>query len=145
MNWGKSLLLIILVFCTFLIYSTYKIYNQVRTDLVTQLCSDHLESCEHRYIAMLNTKKDKSFRVANTEAFVVVELPKISTGQSISGEILFYCPYNAELDKRIQVVLDGHRQQIIPRSWLQGKAYIIKLGWKDHNEMHYDEKYIFLN
>lgn len=145
MNWGRTLLLIILLFSIFMIYSIIKINDKVRTDLVTQICADNLERCEHRYIAMLNAKKDNSFRVAKADPFVVVELPKVNRDKKITGEILFYCPYDADLDKRIQVVIDDKGQQLIPRSWLQGKTYIIKLGWRDHNEWHYDEQYINLN
>jgi len=145
MNWGKALLLIILVFCTFMIYSIYRINDQVRTDMITQVCADNLESCEHRYIAMQNAKKDNSFKVVKSGPFIVVELPKVKSGKQIKGQILFYCPYNSEYDKKIQIVIDGRNQQIIPASWLHGKTYIVKMVWRDHEEWHYDEKYIFLN
>jgi hypothetical protein len=145
MNWGRTILLIILLFCSFLIYSVTKINRTVRTDLITQVCADNLETCEHRYIAMQNARKDKSFRVAQADPFIVVELPRNNIDKHIVGEILFYCTYDATFDKRLQVQINGNNQQIIPRSWLEGKAYVIKINWKDHNEWHYDEKYIFLN
>ncbi len=145
MNWGRVLLLIILLFCIFLIYSINKINHQVRTDFVLTECGGNLENCEHKYIAMQKAKKDHSFRVAKADPFIVIELPKTEADEYITGEILFYCPYNAEFDKRVQVVVDSRGQQLVPRSWLQGKAYIVKIGWRDHGECHYDEKYILLN
>lgn len=144
MNRGKALLIIILVFCAFLIYSINKINHRVHTDFIAQIDIENYQRCKEQLISIENAQKDHSFKVVQADPFVVIELPKNDSDEHIVGEILFYCSYDADLDKHIQLVLDKNRQQLIPRSWLQAKGYLVKVGWIDHNEWHYDEKYIIL-
>jgi hypothetical protein len=109
-----------MLFCMILMYSIYQINRKVRTDMVSE-----------NY-------------VAEADPFVVVELPVKRFKNGVKGEIFFYCAYNADLDKKIQLATDAAGQQLIPQSWLSAKAYTIKMSWVDGGKTFYDEKNLLL-
>lgn len=94
--------------------------------------------------AKQRAKRIQPFKAARVDPFIVLELPAEQVKEQIRGEIFFYCVYNAELDKKIQLVTDAAGQQLIPRSWLPGKAYTIKMSWADGTHEFYDEKNLLL-
>jgi hypothetical protein len=144
MNWGKQPLILLACFCIALLYSIYQINESVRTDLVS---SDYVYEARHyqqKLEAIQHAKKVQPFKMAKADPFIVVELPDEHLKKEMRGEIFFYCVYNADLDKKVQLVTDASGQQLIPKSWLPGKAYIIKMSWEDGSKAFYDEKNLLL-
>lgn len=144
MNWGKQLIILLVLFCMILIYSIYQINRKVRTDMVSENYVEEALNYQKKIDAMQRAKRSSSFRMAKADPFVIIELPIKQFKNAVKGEIFFYCPYNADLDKKIQLVTDAAGQQLIPQSWLTGKSYTIKMSWIDGNETFYDEKNLLL-
>lgn len=144
MNWGKRLLVLLVIFCVVLIYSVRKINSSVRTDLVSENYEQEATNYQQIIIAKKNAQKIKSFRVADADPFVVIEIPKEQIKKKVNGELIFYCAYNSDLDKKLQLVTDAVGQQLIPRSWIKAKTYTIKLSWTDGITTFYDEKNLSL-
>lgn len=144
MNWGKQPIIMLMLFCMILIYSIYQINRKVRTDMVSENYVEEAQNYQEKIEATQRAKKDSSFRMAKADPFVVVELPKEHIKNGVRGEIFFYCTYNADLDKKIQLVTDAAGQQLIPQSWLSAKAYTIKMSWFDGDKTYYDEKKLLL-
>lgn len=144
MNWGKQLIILLVLFCMVLMLATYLINKTVRTDLVSHDYIQEANNYEKKMNAMHHAKMISSFKMAKADPFIVVELPTEHIKKGIKGEIFFYCAYNADLDKKIQLATDVVGQQLIPQSWLNGKSYIIKMSWVDGNEAFYDEKNLLL-
>ena len=94
--------------------------------------------------AIQRSKKISSWKMIKADPFIVVELPIEHIKNGIRGEIFFYCAYNADLDKKIQLVTDIAGQQLIPQSWLSAKSYIIKMSWIDGTDTFYDERNLLL-
>jgi len=144
MNWGKRSIILLMLFCIILIYSIYQINGKVRTDMVSENYAEEAQNYQEKIEAIQRAKKDSSFRMAKADPFVVVELPVKQLKNGVKGEILFYCAYNADLDKKIQLVTDATGQQLIPQSWLSAKAYTIKMSWVNGDKTFYDEKILLL-
>ncbi|MBW0161554.1 MAG: FixH family protein [Sediminibacterium sp. Gen4] len=144
MNWGKQPIILLMLFCMILMYSIYQINRKVRTDMVSENYVAEAQNYQMKIEAIQRTKKDSSFRMAKADPFVVVELPIKKFKNGVKGEIFFYCAYNADLDKKIQLATDAAGQQLIPQSWLSAKAYTIKMSWVDGGKTFYDEKNLLL-
>jgi hypothetical protein len=144
MNRGKQPIVLLMLFCMTLIYSIYQINRKVRTDMVSENYVEEAKNYQNRVEAIQRTKNSSSFRMTKADPFVVVELPIEQVKNGVKGEIFFYCAYNADLDKKIQLVTDAAGQQLIPQSWLSAKAYTIKMSWVDGNKSFYDEKNLLL-
>lgn len=140
MNWGRTLVVTLAVFCITLGTMMYSFTKLTKTDLVSKEYKKEQINYQAKMEAMRRANEIHPFKVATARPFVVLELPEEQQKKTITGEAFFYCAYDADLDQTVQLITDKLGQQLIPLSWMKAKKYIVKLTWTDGNKNYYTEK-----
>ena len=145
MNWGKKLLIIHAVFCIVLLSFMHTLTKEVKVSLVNK--DYRLEDKNYQQLieSKQRAKLISDFRIVKTGPFILLELPKEQLADNIRGEVFFYCVYDEQFDKTIQLVFNDQRQQMIPQSWIIGKRYKVKLNWHDGKHTYYTEHDLNMN
>jgi hypothetical protein len=145
MNWGYRIALLYTGFAL-LIFTMIVMTYQQRVDLVA---SDYYEQelkYQDRIDAINRTGKLKetvSWQVSETE--IKITFPSEMAGKKITGEVLFFCPSNAEND-RTEIIPDTKSATVnIPIHQLKKGAYKIQISWKEGMMDYYNEGFIQIN
>lgn len=140
MNWGNKLLLTFIVFG---IGMFYLVYRSVTTnfDLVEK---DYYKS-ELRYQQVIDAAArtnalPSALVLEQTEQGVHLQLPAEMKNKQLSGDILFYCAYDATRDRKITLQTDSNARQLIPLQEVKPGNYTVKINWTESGQTYYAEK-----
>jgi hypothetical protein len=142
MNWGNKLLLTFIVFATGMLYLVYRT-TQTRYDLVEK---DYYKS-ELNYQQIIdgtNEANGLTAQVALTqnEKGIQLQFPDEMKERNIIGDILFYCAYDKNKDKKFKLQIDKNAAQLFSPGSVKPGNYIVKINWKDDHKNYYSEKTI---
>lgn len=144
MNWGNKLILVFIAFAGLMFFMVYKAMH-TRYELV----SKEYYQDELRYQDKIDGKTNallvSDVRIDANDDHLILQLPKEMEGQSIKGDIWFYCKTDAIKDLRIPLTADQEGKQFISKKQLKANKYLLKLSWETIDKKYYSEKDIEMN
>ncbi|MFD2933483.1 FixH family protein [Spirosoma flavum] len=141
MNWGKSIILVFVLFAGFIGTLVYLMTRQ-HVDLV----SDNYYQNEIEYQQHIDRVANARHNSSTTMTYqadqqqVIFVLP--STLQK--GEITFYRPSDSQQDFRITIPAKHPTRQVIPTKALAKGNWRVQFTWSDGQLEYYKEEQIFL-
>lgn len=145
MNWGIKLMAVCVGFCFLLSLAIYILVKEIKVDLVSRQYREEEKNYQQVIEAKQKATQISAFRMYKADPFILLQVPKEQLKVKIKGKVFFYCVYDEQLDKTIQLEPDDFGQQIIPQSWIKGKRYTIKLNWNDGRDEFYAEQELNMN
>ena len=140
MNWGNKLLLTFIVFVAGM---GYLVYRSVNTNF--ELVDKDYYKNELQYQQIIDATHSanalsSSVQVTqNGEGKIVIELPAEMKDKAITGDIQFYCAYNAEMDKKFQLQLSDGFQVFNTKTVVPG-SYTVRINWSSEGKHYFSEK-----
>ncbi|WP_420150616.1 FixH family protein [Spirosoma sp.] len=141
MNWGKSIILVFVLFAGFIGTMVYQMTRQ-HIDLV----SDNYYQNELQFQQHIDRVANARHNLSTTMTYqadqqqVVFVLP--STLQK--GEITFYRPGDRQQDFRVKISAQHPTRQVIPTRSLAKGNWRVQFTWSDGQREYYKEEQIFL-
>lgn len=138
-SWGYRLLILFILFAGMIGWMVYRSFSTnielvekdyYKSELIYQDVIDGATNA-----AALSATP--SFHQIGSE--VVLELPAEMKNSTVSGNVLFYCAYDATKDKVFAVNTDHNGIQHFGKS-LQPAAYTVKIKWTANGKNYYCEK-----
>lgn len=144
MNWGHKLTIVITVFVSFMAYMLYKC---ITTDF--QLVEKEYYKSELKYQQVIDGSANAVALSRDVQVFkqnneVVIQLPDEMKKQTISGNLWFYCAYDASMDKKMAFTPNENGIQAFQLSDFKKGAYTLKIEWNNGNEQYYSEQQVKL-
>jgi len=145
MNWGNRL------FITFIIFGTgifYLVYRSMHTDF--DLVEKEYYKSELRYQDVIDGSNRANalsgpVMLQETGTGVLVQLPAEMKDQVITGTILFYCDYNARLDRKFELHINTGGLQVIEKKQIPPGSYTAKIDWNANGKNYHTEKIITIS
>lgn len=146
MNWGVKIAIGLSIFMgitiAMVIYSFQQDVHLVAEDYYKQEIAyqDQIEKIR-------NTQKlpeKPAIRYRNVDNIVEITFPTAFLSKKIRGEVVFFRPSNAGMDKKYEIKLDESGKQYINVASLINGNWKVKISWNDLNLDYYDEKDIFI-
>ena len=140
MNWGNKILLTFIVFGAGMFYLVYRSLS-TQYELVEK---DYYNS-ELRYQQVIDgtnrvNQLSSPVKVEQTANGITLELPSEMKNKTISGDIWFYCSYDAKRDKRFPLTITSEGSQLFPSSAILPGSYIVKINWDNEGNNYFSEK-----
>lgn len=144
MSWGNRILIAFILFVALIGTLVYKAVN-VKTELVA---SDYYNQ-ELKYQAKINGINNanaiSAVSIDQDNDKVTISLPAEMKGDSISGEVWFYCVTDAAKDRHIKLNITADGVQIISKKELAKGNMQLKLSWKAGDKDYYTERNLLIN
>ena len=140
MNWGNKLLLTFIVFGAGM---TYLVYRSVNTNY--ELVEKDYYKSELRYQQVIDgtnrvNQLSSAVKIEQTDAGITLELPDEMKEKNISGEILFYCAYDKEKDKKFSLQPKNDGIQVFEPTAISPGNYTVKINWSCEGKNYFSEK-----
>lgn len=145
MSWGKIILVVCGLFCFSLGAAMHLLVKKIKVDLVTKEYIAEAKNYQQVIDAKQRAQEISAFRMAKADPFIVLQVPHEHLQSGVKGEAFFYCIYDEQLDKTVQLVPDDRGQQMVPQSWIPGKRYKVKLSWHNGEQSFYTEHELNMN
>lgn len=144
LGWGGR---IAVLYGGFVILIVALVTGSMRQDF--QLVSTDYYGDEIRYQEVIDAGKNQAalsapVAIVADASNVNIELPQEFAGVSVTGEVHFYSPVNADWDKVIDMNI-SNKILSIPRTQLHTTRYKVKITWNADNKQYYQESEIALN
>ena len=145
MNWGYKLFFTFIVFA---ILMTWLVYRAFHTDF--QLVEKEYYKSELRYQEVIDGTNrvnalSSAVRLTVRNETIILQLPDEMRNLPVEGTIWFYCAYDGEKDKRLELKPDASGKQQIALTALQPGTYTAKIQWKQAGKDYYSERKLTLN
>jgi nitrogen fixation protein FixH len=72
-------------------------------------------------------------------------LPESLRNQNISGEVYFFCPSAAAMDKKVPIQLDSAGSMLLTTANMKPGLYKMEISWKANNADYFNESVIQLH
>ena len=144
MNWGKGIAIVIAIYCMGILFLVYK-----TTNVEFELVSEDYYAKELAYQEQIDKMKNTSSFGKDVEidvqiGSVVMKFPIEKATGPISGELLFFRPSDANLDRKLPLSLDSNGvMQVDTKEMLQG-IYNLQIEWQVGDLEFYSEETIYL-
>lgn len=130
MNWGRSLILVFVLFAAFMVFLVYRASN-THFDLVSK---DYYKD-ELRYQDKINglqhvAKLSSPVQMEVNNQMLHIDLPAEMRGKSIRGELWLYCKTDAGKDVRLPISADTSTSFSIQLAGRLPGTYLAKLHWE---------------
>ena len=141
MNWGNKLLVTFIVFGAGMLYLVYRSFS-TNFDLVekdyykTELRYQEVIDATNSANALASTVKMEQTKEGN----IVLQLPDEMKNKTISGDIWFYCAYDAAKDKKFELKTDKKGTQSFQLNTIKPGNYTVRINWTDSGKKYYTEK-----
>ncbi len=137
LHWGNGIIFSFILFCGFIVYLVIRSFQQ-EFHLTSENYYQQELAFQNQIKARQNTSNLKVLPAFSSEGGTIT----LSMNAVPSfGEILFYRPDNANLDKSYKI---SEIKTIIPKSELTAGRYIAKLSWREDNVDYYFEKEVVI-
>ena len=130
MNWGRSLILVFVLFAAFMAFLVFRASN-THFDLVSKdyykdelRYQDKINGLQHA--AMLSSPVQMQIN----NQMLNIDLPAEMKGKTIQGELWLYCKTDAGKDARIPIHVDSITSFSIQLSGRPPGTYLAKLHWE---------------
>lgn len=143
LHWGWGLFiaytLFVIVTVWFVFFTTHQDEDLVTQDYYEKTLTYEQHIDEQR--RALKLKDPVTWKLDSHHTNITFNYPV----QGVKGQILFYRPSDARLDKKISITPDGkNRQEISLRSFDRG-LWEIKVNWKANGKTYYQQARLVLN
>ncbi len=140
MNWGNKILLTFIVFGAGMFYLVYRSLS-TNYELVEK---DYYKS-ELRYQEVIDgsnrvNQLSSPVNIEQTANGISLELPTEMKNKTISGDIWFYCSYDAKKDKIFPLAITTEGKQLFPLSAILPGSYTVKINWYNEGINYFSEK-----
>ncbi len=140
MNWGNKLLVAFVAFAGMMSVLVYKSFN-TNFELVEK---DYYKS-ELKYQEVIDgTKRANSLsnavKFSQNGAAVSLQMPNEMRSASVTGNVWFYCAYNAKQDKKYELKTNEEGLQNFPDKTVLPGNYLVKVSWVKDGLNYYAEK-----
>ncbi len=142
MNWGKSLIIVFIIFMSGIGYLAYR---------TTQTNFDLVENDYYKQELSYQQKIDKATEANNlseqisivqTKDGIKMQLPVDMKDKKISGEVWFYCAYDKNRDKKFNIETDTALTQFFSNEQITPGNYTVKINWNGDQKSYYSEKHL---
>lgn len=145
LNWGHK---ITLVFIAFVALMLTLVYKSMKTDF--DLVSKEYYKDELAFQDVIDGKNNAfdlttATSVSANNEQVLVQLPEEMKNKTIEGSVWFYCPANADNDKRMALKLNNDAQFSLPAKEFNKANYIVKIQWLVDGKKYYVEQPLTVN
>lgn len=141
MNWGKGIVIAIVLFIS---YIMFMVVTMIRTsnDLVEENYYEEGVKFEQKIQAIKNSKAIKDdIKISVDNQFLSIEFPEIVRMDSVvNGVIHLYRPENGKLDKHFSFSKDAGNTQLISKEKIEEGYYNLLLSWKTADSEFYVDK-----
>lgn len=139
MSWGNKLLITFVIFGSGMIYLVYRCMN---TEF--QLVEKDYYKSELAYQRVIDAtersvKLSSAAKFTQSEKGLQLQLPEEMKGRPLSGEVWFYCAYNAGKDRKVALAPDEAAFQQFAAGILAAGNYVAKISWSDGSHQYYSE------
>ncbi len=144
MNWGWRIALFLTLFISFILYMV--IYSFGRTN---DLVSEDYYNQEIQYQKNIDAQEKglylaKDIRIDSKENVIEIQFPTSFEREIEKGDISFYRPDNAKLDRSFPMKLDQNNIQSINKSEIASGFYKITIQFIQHGDLHLINKEMWL-
>jgi hypothetical protein len=122
----------------------YLIYRSVNTNY--ELVEKDYYKNELRYQEVIDATQSANALVSPVkmeqadDGNIVLQLPEEMKEQSVSGDIWFYCAYDAAKDRKFVLQPDANGTQTFQLHTLASGKYTVRIGWTGNGKKYYAEK-----
>ncbi|NOT50198.1 MAG: hypothetical protein HOP10_02865 [Chitinophagaceae bacterium] len=140
MNWGNKLLLAFLVFGGGMIYL---VVRSVKTNY--ELVEKDYYKSEIAYQQVIDgtnraNQLNSSVRLEQTATGILLSLPDEMRNEVISGNVWFYCSYDAKKDRKFSLGPDKEGKQLFSPVDIPAGNYTVKISWNKGGKNYFTEK-----
>lgn len=144
MNWGWRIALFLTLFISFILYMV--IYSFGRTN---DLVSDDYYNQEIQYQKNIDAQENglylaREISINSKKDVILIEFPKSFEAKIEKGDISFYRPDNAKLDRSFTMELDQDNTQSIHKSEVASGFYKITIQFIQNGELHLINKEMWI-
>lgn len=144
MNWGNKLVVVFIVFGSFIGYLVYRAVT-TKYDLVSKdYYKDELRY-QDKIDRIKNASKISEVKVQQDAEAVIIHLPQEQKGYAITGDVFFYCITDDRNDYHTNLQVDSTNSQIFLKKSLQKGAYELKINWQLGKEIYYSEQKLLIH
>lgn len=140
MNWGKS---IVIVYVLFVIGIGYMVYRSTQENF--EMVDSNYYQKELEYSGKMEAKNHADAlqrvpKIKRTDKSVYLNIP-IAKNIDITGEVYAYCPSASKNDRKIAIKKIASNDSIVVVSLdaLNKANYQLKISWKEGSEPFYSE------
>ncbi len=142
MNWGNKLLITFILFGTGM---TFLVVRSLRTQY--ELVEKDYYKQELRYQDVIDGSRSANallspVKLEQTPEGIILEMPDEMKNKTVTGNIWFYCAYDADRDRKFSLQSAAGGMQVIPQQSVAPGDYTVKLGWSESGKKYYTEKKI---
>jgi len=145
MNWGKGILITIIVFLAgtaiMIIIAVNSEYDLVANNYYEKGIK-YQEKIDK--INRTNALPEKPL-IEFLENTVSVSMPRMFTAEKIKGELIFYRPSNAGKDFKMPLQLDSENKMMINTDKLEKGFWKVQLEWNIETAQYYSELFFIIN
>lgn len=143
-NWGTAITLVIIAFMGFILSLVFMAIG-THSDLYADDYYAQELDFQSRIDARLNADKlDGRMVISQDEGIMRIAFPDDFIGGDLAGEIQFFRPNNAGLDRFFDINLIDNAQSILTRQWVSG-WYIVKIDIQSNGHAYFIEERIEIN
>jgi hypothetical protein len=146
MNWGKAIILVFVLFASFIGTMVYQMACQ-RVDLVSDNYyqneidfQQHIDRVTNAQREFTHTNPSTTMTYQADQQQIVFVLPNALQ----KGEIKFYRPSDRQQDFQLTITAKHPVRQIIPTEKLAKGNWRVQFTWSDGQRDYYKEEQIFL-
>lgn len=146
MHWGKMIFLSVFVFIAFMVWMLIYAFQQ-EVNLVAEDYYKQEIAYQQQIDKIKNSKRlleEPKITYRSLDDIVILQYPKLLAKSKVTGELLFFRPSSAKLDKSFVIKLDEEGKQYINVSTLPAGNWKVKLTWSDIDKEYYLEKSVFI-
>lgn len=145
MSWGIK---ITILYCSFVAMILTMVFLTIPQK--PELVADNYYEQELRYqdrIDRMNRTRQlpeqPQWQVGNGQ--VALSFPETLRKQNISGEVYFFCPSAASMDKKVPIQLDSTGSMLMTTSNMKPGLYKMEISWKANDADYFNESVIQLH
>lgn len=142
-NWGTGIVLFMVAFIGFILYMVIGT-SGMNQDLYSEDYYKQEISFQQKIDAIQNAGDlAKTVRIEQEGNFVRIGFPETCPMGESGGNIYFYRPNNARLDRTFRLEMNGN-EQYIPKSGLIPGLYNVNIEWEMNGETYLVEKELII-
>lgn len=138
MNWGARIAILyggfVAIIVTLVVGSMHQSFDLVSPDYYSQ---------EIKYQQVIDAGKNQAalsspVSVHADQQNVVIQFPAEFLGKEVTGDIDFYSPVSASLDKHVPIQVSNNAM-VIARNTLHTTSYNVKISWRADGKAYYQQ------
>lgn len=143
-NWGTGIVLFMVAFMGFILYMVAGT-SRMNQDLSSEDYYKQEISFQQKINAIENAGDlAETVQIVQVGNFIQIEFPESCTMNGAIGNICFYRPNNARLDKTFSLKMNGNKQYILKSTLIAGH-YNVKIEWETNGETYLVEKELIIS